>query len=170
MTDKKKTKVDPQPMVDPKEEEIKQLKEKLARALSDYSNLEKRFSRDSSSVIKFATATLLTKLLDIRDHLYSASTHFQDKSLQMILSSFDKILAEEGVETVKTDGVYDPASMECAEVVDGEKDRVISVLRQGYKLSDRVLRAARVTVGSGATANPEPVEGVGNGQQVKENK
>lgn len=149
MTDKKKTKVDPQTMVDPKDEEIKQLKERLARAMADYQNLENRFNRDSSSVVKFATASLLTKLLDIRDHLYSASIHFQDKSLQMILTLFDKILAEEGVESVKTDGTYDPASMECAEVVDGDKDKVISVVRQGYKLSDRVLRSARVTVGSG---------------------
>lgn len=165
MTDKKKPTQDPQDKVkkndqpatpkleesrvDPRDEEIKQLKEKLARAMADYVNLENRFNRDSSSVVKFATAGLLTKLLDIRDHLHSASTHFPDKSLTMILSSFDKILAEEGVETVKTDGLYDPSTMECAEAVPGDKDKVISVLRQGYKISDRILRTARVTVGNG---------------------
>lgn len=137
------------PAIDPREDEIKQLKERLARAMADYVNLENRFKRESGSVVKFATVGLLTKLLDIRDHLYSASTHFPDKSLTMILTSFDKILAEEGVETVKTDGLYDPSTMECAEVVPGDKDKVISVLRQGYKMSDRVLRTARVTVGNG---------------------
>lgn len=130
-------------------EEIKSLKDRLARSMADYVNLEKRYERDSGTVVKFATSSLLVKLLDIRDHLYSASTHFQDKSLSMILGSFDQILAGEGVETIKTDGVFDPVTMECADTVEGEKDKVISVQRLGYKLYDKVLRPARVTVGNG---------------------
>jgi len=131
---------------DPK---IADLEGKLARALADYSNLEKRFERDSSSIIKFANSNLLGKLLEVRDHLGMAASA-GDTSLKMILSSFDKILVEEGVVEVKTDGVYDPAQMECQESVAGEKDQVISVLRRGYLLHDRLLRPARVTVGDGS--------------------
>lgn len=130
---------------------IQSLESSLARALADYANLERRFSEQSTSVIKFATSSLLTKLLDIRDHLAMASSQLKDQSLTMILNSFDKLLTDEGVVVVNTDGLYDPSSMECQEMAEGEKDKVIKVIRPGYKLHDRVLRTARVVVGSGDT-------------------
>lgn len=125
------------------------LKSQLARALADYANLERRFSEQSSAVIKFATSGLLTKLLDVRDHLALATTQIKDPSLTMILSHLDKLLVEEGVVEVKTDGLYDPTSMECQEMGVGEKDHIIKVVRLGYRLHDRVLRTARVVVGNG---------------------
>lgn len=131
------------------ESRISLLESSLARALADYSNLERRFADQSSAVVKFAKADLLTKLLDIRDHLAMASTQLKDQSITMILGSFDKLLVEEGVTEVKTDGLYDPNSMECQEMGEGEKDKVIKVIRPGYRLHDRVLRTARVVVGSG---------------------
>ncbi len=143
---------------------INQLESSLARALADYANLERRYSEQSSAVIKFATSSLLTKLLDIRDHLVMASQALKDQSVTMILGSLDKLLVDEGITEVKTDGLYDPTSMECQEQVNGEKDKVVQVIRNGYLLHGRVLRAARVVVGSGTTRNPEPAERVvGNG-------
>jgi molecular chaperone GrpE len=145
-----------EPIVDPKvtalENDLANLKAGLARAMADYQNLEKRYERESSSVIKFANASLIERLLEIRDHLGAASAHLKDASLTMILSSLDKVLSEEGVITVDTSGVFDPSAMECQDSVPGEKDKVIAVVRPGYKLHDRLLRAARVTVGNGQRA------------------
>lgn len=135
---------------------IKNLESSLARALADYANLERRFSEQSSSVIKFATASLITKLLDIRDNLAMASDHVKDQSITMILNSLDKLLLEEGVEEVKTDGPYDPTSMECQEQANGDKDKVMQVIRPGYRLHDRVIRSARVIVGNGFPKGQEP--------------
>lgn len=135
---------------------INDLRSSLARALADYANLERRFGEQSSAVIKFATSGLLTKLLDIRDHLALATTQIKDPSLTMIMSSLDKLLVEEGVVEVKTDGLYDPASMECQEMGEGEKNKVVQVIRPGYRLHDRVLRTARVVVGSGQPSNSHP--------------
>ena len=129
---------------------VSQLESSLARALADYANLERRFGEQSSAVVKFAKSDLLAKLLDIRDHLAMACTQIQDQSLTMILGSLDKLLLEEGVTQVKTDGLYDPTSMECQEMGVGEKDTVIKVVRPGYLLHDRVLRTARVVVGVGS--------------------
>ena len=143
----KKNTPDPQ-AVDPRDEQIVDLKGKLARALADYSNLEKRFERDSSSIIKFANSNLLGKLLEVRDHLGMAASA-GDTSLKMILATFDKLLIDEGVTEVKVDGMYDPATMECHETVPGDKDKVITVQSRGYMLHGKLLRAARVTVGSG---------------------
>ena len=142
----KKPAITKQPAVAP---EIANLKSSLARALADYANLERRFAADSSSVIKFATASLLTKILEIRDHLEMAATTLKDQSLTMILASLDKVIADEGAKEVETTGLFDPSSMECQELVPGEKDQVIQVIRPGYRLHDRVLRTARVKVGNG---------------------
>ena len=145
----KKNTPDPQ-AVDPRDEQINDLKGKLARALADYSNLEKRFERDSSSIIKFANSNLLGKLLEVRDHLGMAASA-GDTSLKMILATFDKLLIDEGVTEVKVDGMYDPATMECHETVPGDKDKVIGVQLRGYLLHGKLLRPARVTVGNGET-------------------
>jgi len=154
---KQKSKQDNVPQIDPKDAQIEELKGRLARALADYSNLEKRFERDSSSIIKFANSNLLGKLLEVRDHLGMAASaglpagKAGDTSLKMILATFDKLLIDEGVTEVKVDGMYDPATMECHETVPGDKDKVIAVASRGYMLHGKLLRAARVTVGSGET-------------------
>lgn len=147
---KQKPKQDNVPQIDHRDAQIEELKGKLARALADYSNLEKRFERDSSSIIKFANSNLLGKLLEVRDHLGMAAAN-GDTSLKMILATFDKLLIDEGVTEVRVDGMYDPATMECHETVPGEKDKVITVQSRGYMLHGKLLRAARVTVGSGET-------------------
>ena len=147
---KKTTKVDPK--ITELKSNVLRLDSALKRALADYANLERRFGEQSSAVIKFAKSDLLAKLLDIRDHLAMACTQIQDQSLTMILGSLDKLLTEEGVTQVKTDGLYDPTSMECQEMGVGEKDTVVKVIRPGYLLHDRVLRTARVVVGSGTPA------------------
>lgn len=144
----KKT-TEPDPKILTLETKVQTLESSLARALADYANLERRFGEQSSAVVKFAKADLITKLLDIRDHLGMASAQLKDQSLSMILASFDKLLVDEGVVEVKTSGAYDPASMECQELGEGDKDQVIRVVRPGYRLHDRVLRTARVVVGSG---------------------
>ncbi len=135
-------------IVDPRDQEILSLKDRLARALSDYQNLEARYSRESGNLIKFANASLIEHLLEVRDHLGLAASA-GDKSLGMIMGSFDKILTDEGVSTIPTVGPFDPSVMECSDQVDGPEGRVVSTVRLGYKLHDRVLRPARVTVGNG---------------------
>lgn len=156
----KKVSTIPQP--DDKDMEIQALQDRLARALADYRNLETRMSRDSSSLIKFANANLLEKLLEVRDHLgfaavaTSSSGKAPDQSLSLILSTFDKILSEEGVTTIRSTGEFDPHLMECAEEVMGDKDQIIKTLRPGYMLHDRILRPARVTVGNGSSSVAEP--------------
>lgn len=135
------------------------LEAQLARALADYQNLEKRFERDSSSIIKFGQVALLEKLLTFRDHLELSAKNISDPSLTLLLSEFDKLLLEEGVEPVDTKDEFDPSVMECAELVPGKKDQIVSVVRPGFRLHDRVLRPARVTVGNGNQPTGSDPEG-----------
>ncbi|MEI6690242.1 MAG: nucleotide exchange factor GrpE [bacterium] len=135
--------------------EISSLKERLARSVADYHNLEARYSRESGNMIKYANSSILEKLLEVRDHLGLAAAA-GDKSLSMIMSSFDKILTDEGVITIATTGAFDPTIMECQEQVAGKEGEVVTTVRLGYKLFDRVLRPARVIVGNGVAPKDSP--------------
>ncbi len=129
---------------------LQSLEAQLKRALADYQNLEKRFAKESKEVIKFANAALLTKLLDLKDNLERAVSALQDKGLNLVLAQLEKILKEEGVVEIKALAQkFNPATMEAESLVKGQKDIVVSVVRKGYLLHDRVLRPAKVQVGSG---------------------
>ena len=145
-------KQDPKPTPKkPSEVDIQSLETKLKRALADYQNLENRMRRESSLVVQFATVSLVSKLLSVRDHLEMASANLKDQSLTMILDQLDKILSDEDVQEINCQGEFDPNTMECQESVPGEKNQVINVVTRGYILRDRVLRPAIVTVGTGVS-------------------
>ena len=121
----------------------------LKRALADYANLERRFTSESSQVIRFANSSLIQKLLDFQDNLDLAIANTKDQGIQMVAAQFTKILEDEDVKEIDTKGEFDPTTMESSEVLPGKKNQIIQVIRKGYTLHDRVLRPASVTVGNG---------------------
>ena len=130
------------------------LEDRLKRALADYQNLEKRFARESSDIIRFANAALLSRLLELKDNLERAAQAVKDEGVTIILRDLDKILKDEMVTEIETQNKpFDPEKMEADEAVSGEKDKVIDVVQKGYMVSDRVLRPARVRVGNGQSNN-----------------
>lgn len=134
---------------------LKKLEVQLARALADYQNLEKRFERDSANVIKFGQSALLIRLISFRDHLELVSRNLSDSSLTMLLNELDKILLEQGVQTIDTTKEFEPSSMECIELVPGKKNHIIEVVNPGYQLHERILRPAQVKLGNGVGATRE---------------
>lgn len=130
------------------EPSVEELTSKLARALADYSNLEKRFAKESAHVIKFANASLLEELLSVKDNLERASASIKDEGITLVLNELERILKDQGVVEI-SDEIFDPNLMECEEVVPGEKDKVTEIIQKGYKLHDQLLRRAKVKVGSG---------------------
>lgn len=139
-------------------EKIVQLKEKVLelensyrRTLADYQNQERRFKDQQSQVVSMANATLIEKLLFPLDSLEKAQDHLKDKGLQMIIDQINSIFVQEGLEEIKTEGQeFDPYTMDCSEIVPGEKNLVVDTISKGYLLSGKVLRPAKVKVGSGS--------------------
>ena len=136
-----------------KEEELLQkvadIENRYKRVLADYQNLEKRSKEERREWIQTANKDLLLRLLPVLDTLMLASTHSQDKALQVSIQQFLDILKGEGVTKIETKGrEFDPHLMECVETVEGEEGKVTKEMRAGYMLHDKVLRPAHVTVGS----------------------
>lgn len=132
------------------EERLQQLDNQLKRAVADYQNLQKRHQNHKSQVVKYANKSLLDKLLPILDRLKEAQKHIDDQGLDLVVDQLKQTLQSEGLSQIQAkDQKFDPETMDCAEIVPGPKDKVISVITPGFTFHQQVLRPAKVEVGSG---------------------
>lgn len=142
------------------EETRKRAEEYLAgwkRAQADYQNLVRRTAEERKQTVEYANETLLMELLSVADNFESAWKSLPEKlkddawvkGIEYIKNQFDAFLEREGLTAIDTVNVpFDPT---IHEAVDGKHDthtpRVTAVIRKGYRLGNKVIRAARVTVG-----------------------
>lgn len=128
--------------------------EKLKRSLADYENLERRVVENRQTWRAEASASLVEKLLVIIDDLKRAQKALGDNGLALTTAKFMAILQGEGLTTVEAaHKVFDPTSMDCVGLTKGSKNMVVSVEADGYLLNGRVLRPAKVVVGTGTTTH-----------------
>ncbi len=123
------------------------------RALADYQNLQKNVQHERSNWIRAANKELIIRFLPILDTLHVASDHSKEQTLQVVLQQFLDILKTEGVIRIETEGKkFDPKTMECIAIEEGEEDMVVEEVRAGYLLHESVLRPAQVKVGRSASS------------------
>lgn len=129
---------------------IEELETKYKRVLADYQNQERRLKESQNQFVKYANATLLEKILLNIDSLEMAQKHLKNADLEIVIKQFLETLKNEGLQPIESDNkLFDPLTMDCIEVVAGKKDYVVETLTKGYFLFDKVLRPAKVKVGSG---------------------
>ena len=132
------------------ENELKDLENKFKRAMADYQNQSKRHQSRQVEIIRFANQSLLDKLLPVLDSLELAQGHLKNKGLQMVQDQFIKVINLEGVKEIEsTNQKFNPQTMDCASLVKGPKNTVVTTLVKGYTYLDKVLRPAKVEVGAG---------------------
>lgn len=127
--------------------EVQELKEKLARSLADYANLERRIESQRQMYVTLATVNIVSRMIDVLDDLYLTNNHLQDAGLKITIDKFINILSSEGLSEVKTDTEFNPETMECIATAPGEDNQIISVEKRGYTLNGQVIRPAQVIVG-----------------------
>lgn len=149
MTDQKsKKKTNLVPEILKLEGQIKELEEKLTRSLADYANLQKRGDDQRQFFATLAITAFVSQMLEVLDDLHLAYKHLPDPGLKMAIDRFETVLKNQGLEEIKALGVtFDPETMDCQGVTEGEQDKVIEVRRTGYLLNGQCLRPAQVTVG-----------------------
>jgi len=124
-------------------------KEKYIRALADYQNLEKRVREEQNQVRMFAGLVVIEKLLPVVDLLEKAQEHLKDQGLELALKELYLFFKAIGVAKIDVLGkLFDPYTMDCVEIVeDGEENKVVSVITPGYRMHEKLIRPAKVTVG-----------------------
>ncbi|MBW0118040.1 nucleotide exchange factor GrpE [Pseudonocardia abyssalis] len=125
----------------------------LQRVSAEYANYRRRVDRDRESVLVGARVQFVSELLTTLDDIDRAAAH--GDLTGPFKSVADKIVAvaqKQGLEPFAADGdLFDPSLHEAVQHESGDVAGpsvavVSSVLRRGYRIADRVLRPAMVTV------------------------
>ncbi|MFW5897311.1 MAG: nucleotide exchange factor GrpE [Bacillota bacterium] len=139
------------------EEQVNVLRDALARARADYSNLKKRQSRRMEQMRDEIRGEMISRFLPVIDDLDNVLENTTDRSddpvrhgVQMILAKIEDILSDMDVFRIETSGqTFDPNWHEALDYVptdDRPDGTVIEEFRAGFKMKDRLLRPARVRV------------------------
>ena len=140
---------------DPKDAEIADLKDKLLRNMAEFDNYRKRTAKERLDISAEVTAKNLTEFLPVIDNLERAlATECSDpnykKGVELIYESFITALTNMGVEAIVSDGEqFNPAYHQAVQQVEDdskEPGTVAATFMKGYKIGEKVLRFAMVTV------------------------
>lgn len=139
----------------PLEKELADTKEQLLRVTAEYANFRKRSEKEKQDSYSFAKADTVKELLPVIDNLERAlASEVQDaegirQGVQMTYDSLMNILsAKIGIEVYGDKGdIFDPnlhnavMHIEDENFADGE---IVDVFQKGYKIGDKIIRAAMV--------------------------
>jgi molecular chaperone GrpE len=139
-------------------------KDLAARNQAELDNYRKRMAREKSDAIKFANASLLSELLPVIDSfqmgLSAAINEDPDsiisKGMEMVQKQLEEFLTSQGAVLISSVGqefdpnLHEAISQESSDEV--PNGHVISEIRKGFTLNDRLLRAANVIVSKGPQA------------------
>ncbi len=139
--------------------ELAALKDRHLRLAAEFDNFRRRTRRELGDAGERARAGLAGKLLELMDDLQrvadtpheGTTTKALHEGIGLVARKFAKVLADAGVEPVNpVEERFDPNLHEALMMTptdDPEQDELVSqVVLIGYRLGDRLLRPARVTV------------------------
>ena len=146
------------PAEDPR---VAELTNDLKRMAADFANYRKRNEADRAEYAKFAKADLIEKILDVLDGFDRALATTPDElkgtpwveGMWLIERKLRGILETEGLRPVESLGQpFDPYQHEAVAHIpsDQPEGTVIQEHQKAYRLHDKVIRPALVTVSSGS--------------------
>jgi molecular chaperone GrpE len=127
------------------------LTEDLQRLQAEYVNYKRRVDRDRELVLQNAKFSVLSALLPVLDDLDRAREHGElEGGFKAVADSLERIVAAQGLVKYGASGdEFDPRLHEAlmhAHSEDVTTTTCQDIVTAGYKIGDRVVRAARVTV------------------------
>ena len=129
--------------------------DRLARLQAEFDNFRKRQQKENQDFRDYALTNVIRDLLPILDSLDRAlqtqpeGEEFR-KGVELIDRQFHDALSKLGVEPIESKGqAFDPnlhQAIQTVESAEVEENHVVDELQRGYKIKDRLLRPAMVTV------------------------
>ncbi len=126
-------------------ERIKYLTEQNLRFAADVENFQRATEQKIAEMQELASVRIIRELLPILDSLDNAT----DQSAKALRSQMLGVLEKEGLRVIDSINVpFDPNIHESVGFVEGsEPGQVAKIVRNGYKIKDKLLRPALVLVG-----------------------
>ena len=143
------------------ENELKELKDKYMRLLAEFDNFRRRTAKERLELIQTAGKDVIVSLLEVLDDCDRAEKQMQSgtdlkalkEGIQIVFNKIRSVLQSKGVkgmESLKTD--FDVEKHEAiteVPVTDKKlKGKVIDEVQKGYYLNDKLIRFAKVVIGT----------------------
>lgn len=132
------------------EGKLAELTADLQRVQADFANYRKRALRDQQAAADRAKAAVVNQLLGVLDDLDRARKHgdLESGPLKAVADKLEGALTGLGLTAFGEEGEdFDPVLHEAVQHEgDGSRPVIGTVMRQGYKLGDQILRHAMVGV------------------------
>jgi len=143
------------------EVKIEELTNDLKRLQAEFDNYRKRTETERESFQNYTKARIIEKLFPVMDTFELAITSIKKpetkgeenllKGMEMIFSQLLSTLETEGLEIIipkEGKEKFNPREQEAvlSEKTKLEKNTIIQVLQKGYKIGDKIIRAAKVKV------------------------
>ena len=134
------------------------------RCQADFENYKKMQSDSQKDLLKYVASNIILQIIPVLDNFHMSTDHIPEDQknggwvvgIMHIQKQLENVLSENGVEeiAVKIGDTFDPAMHEAIEDkeclhCEGEKkyaNKIKKVTMKGYKMGDKVIRAARVVV------------------------
>jgi molecular chaperone GrpE len=141
-------------------------KDRHLRMAADFENYKKRARQEQLETIQHASAELISRLLPGLDDLHKALDHAPKgvdpswlKGVELSVRKLEEAFGAHGLEAIKSVGAhFDPKLHEAVgseESNEQPEDTVVSELRRGYRIRDRVVRPALVKLARRPSLAPE---------------
>ena len=137
--------------------QLEEANNRTLRMAADFDNFKKRARQEQLETMRYAAATLAERLLPVLDDAERALEHAPEgvdeswlKGVRMTFRKLEEVLGSVGVERIEAVGAtFDPSQHEAIGSEDSQEhaeDTVLTELRPGYRMHDRVLLPALVKV------------------------
>lgn len=144
------------------EEKLKEAEDKYFRVHADFENIKKRLEKQKFQAIDYASEKFAKDLLDPIDTLEMALAAEKAADLpaeelltklkegvELTIKNFYTSFEKHDITVVDTEGDFDPNFHDAVMQVDSpdhEDGQIVQVLQKGYKIKERLLRPAMVSI------------------------
>ena len=144
-------------------EKNSELEEKYLRAVADFENIKKRLEKEKMQAVSYANEEFAKDLLAVVDSMDFASEAARkleaaddteyikkiEEGINLTIDQFKKVMQKHGIELIDIEEGFNPHFHDAVMQVDSEdheEGEIVQLLQKGYKMKDRVLRPAMVSV------------------------
>lgn len=151
----------PEEMVVALEAELEAMKDKYLRQAAEFDNYRKRTMQEKADLLKYGAQKAVEALLPVVDDIERAMQHIEKaedvesvkEGMNLIYQKFQKYLEQQQVSVIPAnqgddfdDNIHEAVTMFPAPDP-SLKGKIVDCVTKGYKLSDKVVRYAKVVVG-----------------------
>lgn len=140
------------------QDELAESRDKYLRLYAEFENHRRRTAKEKLEMIQGANEQLIKALLPVVDDFERAEKSIKELSekdasgILLIYQKLKKVLDQFGVKAMDNQDNFNPDLHEAITQVpapnESKKGKIIDVVEKGYLLNDKVIRFAKVVVGS----------------------